>query len=421
MQARITSTITLGALAGFLSASQVVAQDWEFFPTTSPYAQNIPQGSDAPSDDEVWVVGNSGFFDPFPTFISKTFAMRFDGTQWSFVATPDIDGASLYGVMKMPGGEVYAVGSYDAGADGQTLFLRYDGASWTQADSPTRRGGSGFLGIGRAGQDVWAVGGQTTLEPPPSATGQPLAARWEGDQWVRYEAQALGTGGRAINNLRAISGVSEDDAWAVGRGEQTGTGGFGPTAMINRWQGERWELHDIGLRNVAQLSDVVALASDNVWAVGSRTIDGLGSQPMILHWDGSGWDFADVPIMPDGNAELRAIAARSPTEIYASGTDADADGFPRALILKYDGASWTRVAAASPPDGHQQWYRTMSVTPGGDVWAIGQYYRPDEEAIHVDTQRLSASTTCRADLDGDGALTIFDFLAFQNAFDAGCA
>ncbi|MFI4881198.1 MAG: GC-type dockerin domain-anchored protein [Phycisphaerales bacterium JB064] len=25
-----------------------------------------------------------------------------------------------------------------------------------------------------------------------------------------------------------------------------------------------------------------------------------------------------------------------------------------------------------------------------------------------------------ADLDGDGALTIFDFLAFQNAFDAGC-
>jgi hypothetical protein len=27
---------------------------------------------------------------------------------------------------------------------------------------------------------------------------------------------------------------------------------------------------------------------------------------------------------------------------------------------------------------------------------------------------------CRADLDGDGVLTIFDFLAFQNEFDAGC-
>jgi hypothetical protein len=26
---------------------------------------------------------------------------------------------------------------------------------------------------------------------------------------------------------------------------------------------------------------------------------------------------------------------------------------------------------------------------------------------------------CRADFDADGTLTIFDFLAFQNAFDAG--
>ena len=27
--------------------------------------------------------------------------------------------------------------------------------------------------------------------------------------------------------------------------------------------------------------------------------------------------------------------------------------------------------------------------------------------------------TCRADIDGDGSLTIFDFLGFQNLFDMG--
>jgi hypothetical protein len=32
---------------------------------------------------------------------------------------------------------------------------------------------------------------------------------------------------------------------------------------------------------------------------------------------------------------------------------------------------------------------------------------------------VAADATCRADLDGDGMLTIFDFLAFQNAFDSG--
>ncbi|MFI4915174.1 MAG: GC-type dockerin domain-anchored protein [Phycisphaerales bacterium JB060] len=32
---------------------------------------------------------------------------------------------------------------------------------------------------------------------------------------------------------------------------------------------------------------------------------------------------------------------------------------------------------------------------------------------------IRVGTPCRTDLDGDGELTIFDFLAFQNAFDAG--
>ncbi|GIW74620.1 MAG: hypothetical protein KatS3mg103_1142 [Phycisphaerales bacterium] len=33
---------------------------------------------------------------------------------------------------------------------------------------------------------------------------------------------------------------------------------------------------------------------------------------------------------------------------------------------------------------------------------------------------LGASPACPADLDGDGVLTFFDFLAFQTLFDAGC-
>ncbi len=37
----------------------------------------------------------------------------------------------------------------------------------------------------------------------------------------------------------------------------------------------------------------------------------------------------------------------------------------------------------------------------------------------VVTLALPAVAGCRADLDGDGSLTIFDFLAFQNLFDAG--
>ena len=38
----------------------------------------------------------------------------------------------------------------------------------------------------------------------------------------------------------------------------------------------------------------------------------------------------------------------------------------------------------------------------------------------LEFQNLFDAGDPRADLDGDGSLTIFDFLAYQNAFDAGC-
>jgi hypothetical protein len=45
--------------------------------------------------------------------------------------------------------------------------------------------------------------------------------------------------------------------------------------------------------------------------------------------------------------------------------------------------------------------------PGGEGATVGIIVEGDADA------------TCRADIDGDGDLTIFDFLAYQNLFDAG--
>ncbi len=41
------------------------------------------------------------------------------------------------------------------------------------------------------------------------------------------------------------------------------------------------------------------------------------------------------------------------------------------------------------------------------------------EIFDADDMVFAGGEPCRADFDGDGQLTIFDFLAFQNAFDAG--
>ena len=47
-------------------------------------------------------------------------------------------------------------------------------------------------------------------------------------------------------------------------------------------------------------------------------------------------------------------------------------------------------------------------------------YTPNANPSYIDDVLLvEVVGACRADIDGDGVLTIFDFLAFQNAFDAG--
>ncbi len=45
---------------------------------------------------------------------------------------------------------------------------------------------------------------------------------------------------------------------------------------------------------------------------------------------------------------------------------------------------------------------------------------PDVHLILIAVGETGGTSGCRVDLDGDGTLTIFDFLTFSNEFDAGC-
>ncbi|MCW5757089.1 MAG: hypothetical protein KIT54_07635 [Phycisphaeraceae bacterium] len=61
--------------------------------------------------------------------------------------------------------------------------------------------------------------------------------------------------------------------------------------------------------------------------------------------------------------------------------------------------------------------------PGGDLLVFGQAFvgSVGSPGVALDAGLLACMTgsACRADIDGDGQLTIFDFLAFQNLFAAG--
>ncbi len=74
--------------------------------------------------------------------------------------------------------------------------------------------------------------------------------------------------------------------------------------------------------------------------------------------------------------------------------------------------TFTASATEIPLDAYGDGFRIRFTTPGGDT--TDQWYIDD-----IGVRVAADDPTCRADLDGDGDLTIFDFLEFQNLFSSG--
>lgn len=143
-----------------------------------------------------------------------------------------------------------------------------------------------------------------------------------GDIILHYDGTAWNEVPHPAGDLQAIHGATADDVWAVG---SIPTGGGNTALAIQHWDGTNWSSVPgpaLADPNVS-LSDVLALAHDNVWAVGGK---GEVSR-LILHWDGGAW--AGVP-GPSGS-ELTALAATGANDVWAVG----------AGVLHWNGISWS--------------------------------------------------------------------------------
>ncbi|MGJ8635561.1 MAG: GC-type dockerin domain-anchored protein [Phycisphaerales bacterium] len=283
--------------------------------------------------------------------------------------------------------------------------------------SPMIQGGSAFRAIGRAGNDIWACGSKHSELPPPAASSYPLAARLNGDHWeVVFVPPLAETGGRSYNHIRAIEGANEDDAWAGGVAQESGTG-FGPAAMMIHWDGSQWSQYDltqvVDSVQFSSVESIEVLTTDDAWAAGfDYDIARQVTIPLILHWDGNAWSNIPVPIF-EHSAELRAITARSSDDIYASGTKTFGDGYPHSLILHWDGIAWTEVPESTLVD-YGTWFRGMA-SVDGELWAAGQ---SNDLSSGITQRQQECSSDCMADMNKDGVLDFFDISSFLSAFAA---
>jgi hypothetical protein len=207
------------------------------------------------------------------------------------------------------------------------------------------------------------------------------------------------TGGSGTPFLSGASADAANDAGAVGYNAAV-IDEHATLAM--HWDGTSWET--VATPNVGQgnneLNGVLALAPDNVWAVGFSTPEAPPQQSatltLIEHLDGTSWTVVPSPnVGPNSTYQsnrLFGLTANSPTDIWAFGSffDPSGSGYQLTLLMHWIGTNWTIMPSPNPTPGKflsdLLW---AGVVPSpGNIWIFGTEDEPPHEgtlAIHATT------------------------------------
>lgn len=266
---------------------------------------------------------------------------HWDGVAWDSVG---FAGVWLQGIWGSSADDVYAVG-----VDG--AILRYDGASWSRVGQGVSSAQLKHV-WGSGPNDVWAVGGGSRPDGPPSTV-----LHWDGTAWTE-----VATGAPHVVN--AVYAPNPDKVYVVGY-----------EGMIRRRSGGPWGAESSGVQEwltaVAPVSDDDAIAVrcggimrnaghgwrtvyettdclEDVWitpgasqifAVG-QTDDGGARQGVVIRWDGAQWTRTLFPATFPGSLQLYGVWGLDSAHVYAVGWRDD-DGSQRPVLMRWDGTSWS--------------------------------------------------------------------------------
>jgi subtilisin-like proprotein convertase family protein len=402
---RVSTAVTIALISAVVSATtpetraQGVCGEWEVVPTpvpvTGPYGSSQFRDIASIAPDDAWAVGYITMGSP--TWETHTLAMHWNGTEWSVVPTPNPSTSinSLDAVEVVSSDDVWAAGVKEVFTPFRTLYpliLHWDGTSWEEViDSNLEIWGGVLYTIEVAGpDDIW-FGGDVGL-----------TIHWDGSNFDVHPVETFDTGscsgtygcGHAVEDIAVIA---PDDAWAVGG---AGDSDYSFVSQIWHWNGQQWtHVPGPSISYFQRLNGVVALASDNVWAVGDLDpADPNDNGMLIIHWDGTQWSRVSTPLYSQPSGDLQDVIALTPDDIWAAGIYTDeplpAPGLP--LTMHYDGVDWRQVMP-DPNGPAGAWLRGLTSSGGCDLWSVGSSLgKPHVQRFHplVPSLRL-------ASIDGD--------------------
>ncbi|MGH2516400.1 MAG: hypothetical protein ACRDHP_12160, partial [Ktedonobacterales bacterium] len=202
-----------------------------------------------------------------------------------------------------------------------------------------------------------------------------LTEQWNGMQWGLVNSPSPGS---EYNDLNGVAAIASNDIWAVGSYSNNPQVPDTNT-LIEHWNGIMWSVVSSpspgALSN--SLSAIAAVSSNDVWTVGNS--DSNGSQTLIEHWNGTNWSVVSSP-SPNGDAVLNGIAALSASNVwavgntFASGSSGIKSGggsvLQQTLIEHWNGSSWSVIASPSPGSSNNA-LNGVTAMSASNLWAVG--------------------------------------------------
>ena len=326
----LASTSFVASTATAEARASTCADAWSVAPIVPMSGNGGVQATAASAASDAWIVAtgfsNVGFNFPIPE--------HWDGATWTVTPLPGGGVQWLYGIAAINPSDAWGVGyAYTGYYSGnynyhyRVMITHWDGASWSDSPSPGKLGPFNALnGIDAvSADDVWAVG--------YSKYGS-LIEHWDGTSWSVVPSPNKGSAG---SGLSAVSFSAPDEGWAVGSWtlpRQTPIGYPVSRPLLLHWDGTRWA-RVARPHGVKVLSSLVAIAPDDVWAVGSA-----GSRTVAVHWNGVSWSIVPTP-SPGVSATLTSVAGLGTADVWAVGSQEPHRGSAlRTLIERWDGSSW---------------------------------------------------------------------------------
>ncbi|MEX1024186.1 MAG: hypothetical protein WD226_03830 [Planctomycetota bacterium] len=184
--------------------------------------------------------------------------------------------------------------------------------------------------------------------------------------------------------FQTVLGAHVDLAFELWGDDGTSTGD--PVDPCGAWQIMEPPPFPANYRTVI-LRDVVAIANDDVWAVGDPSVEvqtfNYKSRTLAMHWDGDEWSRVPTPDpgaipAPNQRTSLVAVDASGANDVWAVGNYQIQDpvGFlvDQPLVLRWQGSQWSHLPTpliglgTGITDGSTY---DVDVVAQNDVWIVG--------------------------------------------------